>query len=41
MKKSKVKLKRFSKYYPNEKFILIDSKQYKELSKWSNLLNWY
>lgn len=31
--KSKTKLKRFAKYYPDEKLILIDNKKYRQLSK--------
>lgn len=39
--KSKTKLKRMEKYFPNEKIIVIDNDQYRALSKWRSLLHWY
>jgi hypothetical protein len=39
--KSKTKLKRFAKYYPNEKMSLIDKKRYNEIKKASSFIpNW-
>ena len=35
--KSKLKLKRMKKYYPEVKIILIDEKQYCEIAKYSSL----
>ncbi len=35
--KSKLKLKRMKKYYPEVKIILIDEKQYREIAKYSSL----
>ena len=36
--KSKTKLKRMSKYYPEIKIILIDGEQYKSIKQWSRLI---
>jgi len=36
--KSKTKLKRMKKYYPEVKIVLIDKNSYKEISKWSGLI---
>ena len=36
--RSKTKLKRMAKYYPNIKIILIDSKEYKKIAKWKKLI---
>jgi len=39
--KSRTKLKRMTKYYPNVKIILIDKEVYREIKKWSRLIsNW-
>jgi len=37
----KTKIKRFKKYYPEEKLILIEEEEYNAIKKWSKLLNWY
>lgn len=37
--KSKAKLKRMAKFYPNEKVILIDADEYKAISKWKGLID--
>ena len=39
--KSKTKLKRIKKYYPDIKIVLIDSKYMKSLNKWSKLLGFF
>lgn len=36
--KSKTKLKRMDKYYPNEKVIVIAAEEYKSIKKWSRLI---
>lgn len=36
--KSKAKLKRMAKYYPEEKIVLIDSKAYRAIAKWKGIL---
>lgn len=36
--KSKAKLKRFAKFYPDERLIVIGATEYKALSKWSGLI---
>ena len=39
--KSKSKLKKMSKFYPEEKVVLIDAKVYRSLSKWKGMIdNW-
>lgn len=38
---SKTRLKRFAKFFPNEKLVLIDAKAYKEISQYARLIpNW-
>lgn len=37
--KSKTKLKRFAKYYPKEKLVLIDQRQYKSIAKWARIIS--
>jgi len=37
--KSKTKLSRMAKYYPDVKIVLFQSSEYKELKKWSNLIS--
>ena len=39
--KSRTKLKRFAKYYPNEKLELIDSKRYREIEKKAKTLPYW
>lgn len=39
--KSRTKLKRFAKYYPNEKLELIDSKRYREIEKKAKILPYW
>lgn len=39
--KSKTKIKRMGKYYPDEKLVVIGEKEYKELSKMGKLYQWY
>lgn len=36
--KSATKLKRMKKYYPNEKLVLIQKEQYREISKWQAII---
>lgn len=39
--RSRVKLKRMAKYYPEERVIVIDQKEYKAISKWKAMIpNW-
>ena len=39
--KSKTKIKRMKKYYPSVKLDVIDSKRYRQISKWSKIIpNW-
>lgn len=39
--KSKVRIKRFAQFYPDEKFVLIDADQYKAISEFKRLIpNW-
>lgn len=39
--KSKAKLKRMAKFYPDEKIVLIDAKAYRSIAKWKGMIpNW-
>lgn len=40
-KKSKTKIKRMAKYYPEIRLKIIDEVAYKSLQKWSKVLNFY
>jgi hypothetical protein len=39
--KSKTKLKRMAKYYPDVKVVLIEKEQYREIGKWSRLIPYW
>lgn len=39
--KSKTKIKRFRKYFPEENLIVIDADQYKSIKKWFKLLKFF